>query len=83
MFHSSIVTIVSFYTQNYYNSKYFVKSTTTLAWIWQITQKGWFFALIFDNFTKAYFFARASLVTFGTSEKNLLSCVQNNSKYHH
>ena len=55
MFHSSIVTIVRFYTQNYYNSKYFVKSTTILAWIWQITQKGWFFALIFDNFTKAHF----------------------------
>ena len=82
MFHSSIVTNVSFYTQNYYNSKYFVKSTTTLAWIWQITQKGWFFALIFDYFTKPIF-ARASLVTFGTSEKNLLSCVQNNCKYHH
>ena len=65
MFHSSIVTIVSFYTQNYYNSKYFVKSTTTLAWIWQITQKGWFFCLILDNFTKAHFFARASLVTLG------------------
>ena len=56
MFHSSIVTIVSFYTQNYYNSKYFVKSTTTLAWIWQITQKWWFFCVNSWQFCQSPFF---------------------------
>ena len=56
MFHSSIVTIVSFYTQNYYNSKYFVKSTTTLAWIWQITQKLWFFCVNSWQFYQSPFF---------------------------
>ena len=76
VFYSSILNKLSVFALKYILTSVILwNPNINPAWIWRITQKGWFFVLILETFTQSKKITQASLMTFVTNP-TWLSVVQ-------